>query len=318
MGEGLIPRLTVRYIGESLTSTLVVEAPTTASPSTPTAASLSRLPELTLALSPFRVGETPLFGQFSAGLARFRETTAGVGGRTLDAGRADTEMILSGGLPFAEGTLGMRVFARETWYATGDGRLFYGGRLEYARPIAVSAEARVGYTGQTAIGTSPFAFDQIAGTLSVADAQLIYQSESLLLQATGFYDIQSRLFGNAVVQAIYLPQPGWTIGVAGSYNVNIGQLDRVEASLDLQLSNDWRFEYTGAWDAISQSVTNNRVSLTRTFCECLAMSLTYLAVRNEIWLEAWLTAIPWGRGKIGIGGQGTLLFEQPWWLMQQR
>jgi hypothetical protein len=318
IGEGLIPRLTVRYFGESLTSTLVVEAPTTTSPSTPTAASLSRLPELTLALSPFRVGETAFFGQFSVGLARFRETTVGIGGRTLDAGRGDTQMTFSGGMPVADGFVGTRVFARETWYATGDGRLFYGGRLEYARPIAVSVEARVGYTGQTAIGTSPFVFDQIAGTLSVADAQLIYQSESLLLQATGFYDIQSRLFGNAVVQAIYLPQPGWTIGVAGSYNVNIGQLDRVEASLDLQLSNDWRFEYTGAWDAISQSVTNNRVSLTRTFCECLAMSLTYLAVRNEIWLEAWLTAIPWGRGKIGIGGQGTLLFEQPWWLMQQR
>ena len=63
---------------------------------------------------------------------------------------------------------------------------------------------------------------------------------------------------------------------------------------------------------------NNRVSLTRTFCECMAASFTYLGARNEVWLELWLTAIPWGRGKIGIGGQGTLLFDQPWWLLQQR
>lgn len=318
IGEGMIPRLTVRYFGESLTGTLVAEAPVITSTATPTVASLSRLPELTLALSPFRVGETPLFGQFSLGLARFRETTVGIGGRTLDAGRADAQMIFSGGQPFADGAVGMRVFARESWYATGDGRLFYGGRLEYARPIMVGVEARVGYTGQMAIGASPFLFDQIASTLSVADAQLTYHSENLLLEATGFYDFQSRVFGDAVGQAIYLPRPGWTVGVAVSYNVNVGQLDRAEAALDLRLSSDWRFEYTGAWDAVTQSVTNTRVSLTRTFCECLAMSLTYLAGRNEIWLEAWLTAIPWGRGKIGVGSQGTLLFEQPWWLMQQR
>jgi hypothetical protein len=257
-------------------------------------------------------------GEFSVGLARFRETTVGIGGRTLDAGRADAQVTISGGLPLADGIMGMRTFTRETWYATGDVRLFSGGRLEYARPITVGVEARIGYTGQTAIGASPFVFDQIVGTLSVADAQLSYRSETLLLEATGFYDIQSGLFGNVVGRAIYRPQPAWTIGVAGSYNVNVGRLDRVETALDLQFTNEWRFEYSGAWDALTQSVLNNRVSVTRTFCECLAASLTYLGFRNEVWLEVWLTAIPWGRGKIGIGAQGTLLFEQPWWLMQQR
>jgi hypothetical protein len=318
IGEGLFPRLTLRYLGEGFIAALVAETPAITSPSPPTAASLSRLPELTLALSPFRIGETPLVGEFSVGLARFRETTVGIGGRTLDAGRSDAQMTISGGLPLADGTVGMRTFARQTWYATGDARFFYGGRLEYARPITPEVESSIGYTGQTAIGASPFVFDQIAGTLSIADAQLTYHSQNLFLRTTGFYDFQSRLFGNVVGQAIYQPKPEWTVGLAGSYNVSVGRLDRVEAALDLRLSNEWRFEYSGAWDTFTQSVINDRVSLTRTFCECMAVSLTYLGARNEIWLEAWLTAIPWGRGKIGIGAQGTLLFEQPWWLMQQR
>jgi hypothetical protein len=315
--EQLLPRLTLRYFGEGFTAALVTDTRVSASPPT-AAASIERLPELTLAWSPFQIGGTFFVGQVSAGLARFRETTVGVGGRILDAGRADAQVTISGVLLLADGTVGVRSFARETWYATGDVRWFYGGRMDYIRPVTPAVEARFGYTGQTASGASPFLFDQIAGTLSVADAQLTYHSENLLLQATGYYDFQSKLFGDLVGQAIYQPQPTWTVGVAASYNVNMGSLDRVEAALDLQFNNEWRFEYSGAWDAFTQSVLNNRISVTRTFCECMAMSLTYLGARNEIWLEAWLTAIPWGRGKIGIGGQGTILFEQPWWLMQQR
>ena len=53
--------------------------------------------------------------------------------------------------------------------------------------------------------------------------------------------ISSGLFGNVVGQATYQPKPSWAVGLAGSYNVNVGRLDWVEAALDLQLSNEWRF-----------------------------------------------------------------------------
>src|SRR2546422_7400107 len=112
-----------------------------------------------------------------------------------------------------------------------------------------------------------------------------------------------------VGQALFQPRPDWSIGLAGSYNVNVGRLDRVEAALDVQLSKEWRFEDSGAWGSFTQSVQNNRVSVTRAFCECMAMSLTYLGARQEVLLEAWLTAIPLGRGENGIGGQGTPLVE---------
>jgi hypothetical protein len=317
--EALFPRSTLRFFGEGLTATLVTE--TRWNLGTPFSANLyvlERLPELTLSPSAFRVGDSFLLGQGAVGWAQFRETTPGPTGRVLNAGRADVQVTISGPIPMWGGTVGMRTFARESWYTTGDTRVFYGGRLEYAQPIGAVLDATVGYTGQTAVGTSPFVFDQIAGTLSLADTQLTYHTQDLLVRATGFYDFQARQYGNVVGQVFFVPQPNWSIGLAASYNVNVGRLDRAEASLDLPLSKDWHLEYSGAWDSVTQRVFQNRISVTRTFCDCMAVSLTYLGARNEIWLEAWLTAIPWGRGKIGIGSQGTLLFEQPWWLVQPR
>jgi hypothetical protein len=88
------------------------------------------------------------------------------------------------------------------------------------------------------------------------------------------------------------------------------ELDRLEASLDLQIGDAWRVQYIGAYDAFTRRVLHERASITRIFCDCLGVSLTHLGARNETWLEVWLTAVPWGRGRIGMGGQGTLLFDQ--------
>src|SRR5207247_7086206 len=125
---------------------------------------------------------------------------------------------------------------RQSWYTTGDARVFYGGRLEYARPIGAGVDAGLRYTAQTTTGASPFIFDQIAGTLSLADAQVTYHAQDLLGRAKGFYDFQSRAFGDVIGQVIYTPRPDWNVGLAGSYNPEVGQLDRVEAALDLRVS----------------------------------------------------------------------------------
>jgi hypothetical protein len=315
--EELLPRYTLRFFGETLSATLVTEARWSLPGNSFTSANryiLERLPELRVSPAPFRVGETYLFGQPEVGWGQFRETTPGPTGRVSSAGRADAQLTISGPVAFAGGIVWTRVFGRQSWYTTGDARTFYGGRAEYVKAIDPGLDASVAYTGQTAIGGSPFIFDQTLGTLNVAEAQVTHHTQDLLVRATGYYDFQARQFGNAVGQILYLPRSDWSVGLAASYNVNVGRLDRVEAALDVQFDKEWRLEYSGAWDSISQNIFNNRISLTRTFCDCLAVSLTYLGARSEIWLEAWLTAIPWGRGKIGIGAQGTLLFEQPWWV----
>ncbi len=43
---------------------------------------------------------------------------------------------------------------------------------------------------------------------------------------------------------------------------------------------------------------------------CWAARLTYLATRQEVWLEAWLTALPQYLGAVGVGQSGVL-FQQP-------
>lgn len=321
MDDELFPRLSLRYYGREVSASLVAETRVDLDgdrfPGDARYA-LERLPELTFALSPVRLGSTSLIGQLEGGVARFRETTVGIGGRVLDAGRTDLLATMSGPIQIGQrGTLGVRVFTRGTWYSAGALRLFYGGRLEYIQPVTDQIETRLGYTGQTVQGTSPFVFDQIVGTFSVADAQLSYRSERLFARTTALYDFQLQQFGNVITQAFYVPRPGWNIGAAASYNVNLGRLDRVEASLDLRLSDEWQFQYIGAFDGITRRLTFDRVSVTRVFCDCLAVSLTYLGAQQEIWLEAWLTAIPWNRGRIGVGGRGQLLFDQPIPFLQQ-
>jgi len=307
------PRLALSYFGGRFSTTLVAETrwdldgdrdPFDAR------YTLERLPEATFSLAPLPIGGALTF-QVDGGLARFRETTVGVGARTLDAARADATITLAGPVPLGGGTFGVRSFLRGSWYSTGAARLFYGGRLEYTRPFGSGLIARLGYTGQAVAGSSPFVFDQITTPFSVADATLVYQTPSLLAQASAYYDVQLRQWGRAVAQAVLLPRPGWVVGLAASHNLALGQLERVELALDLRLSDEWHLSYVGAYDGATARVVQDRIALTRIFCDCLAVSVSYLGARSEFWLEAWLTAIPWGRGRLGIGQRGNLLFDLP-------
>ena len=309
------PRFTLSYYGQTFSAALVTETrwdlDGDAFPFDGQYA-LERLPELSLALAPFRIGNTSLIAQVQGGLGRFRETTVGPGGGSLDAGRADAAVTVSGPVPVGSGTLGLRSFVRGSWYTTGDWRLFYGGRVDLTQPLGAGFGARLGYTGQGIGGASPFLFDQITGGFSVADAQVFYQSSTLYAQVGTFFDLVTSRFGDVLAQALYLPREGWAIGVAAGYNVSAARLDRAEVVLDLTLSKEWQLQYVGVHDGVSGRFIHDRISVTRIFCECLAVSLSYLGSRGEIWLEGWLTAIPWGRGRIGIGQQGNLLFDLPY------
>jgi len=92
---------------------------------------------------------------------------------------------------------------------------------------------------------------------------------------------------------------------------NIGALNRVEMNVDVRLTPEWWLQYAGHYDNVTRSIVNDQITVTRVFCDCLAVSLSYLAPQNEFWLESWLTAIPWARGRVGVGGRGDLLFNQP-------
>ncbi|HEV2439581.1 MAG TPA: LptA/OstA family protein [bacterium] len=295
--DQLFPRMTLQYLGSGYTASFVAESQP----------QLDRLPEFTVSTTPAVIGGTPFFWSMDGGFGWYQEPDV----TPVRAGRADATVTASGALPAGRGIVGVQAFARGTTYTTGDRRLFYGGRVDYAVPLADGLEARVGYTGQGLVGTSPFQFDQITDPLNLIDAQMTYRAGALQIRTTAAYDFAAQQYQDVITEAIYAPQPNWAIGLASAYNPNIGALDRVEMNVDVRLTPEWWLQYAGHYDTTTQSIVNDQITLTRVFCDCLAVSLSYLAPQNEYWLETWLTAIPWARGRVGVGGRGNLLFNQP-------
>lgn len=313
--DELMPRLALLYAAPQAFASLVVETRMDLDRDQFTGDdryTLERLPEFTVAFSPSQIGRTPLIGQLDAGMARFRETTVGLGGRTLDAVRTDLQATVSGPLRIGgRAFLGVRAFARGSVYSTGDRRLFYGVRAEYTSTLTDHLEGRVLYAGQSFSGTSPFVFDAVTDRVSFGEASLSYRSPQMFATAAASYDFLTRTPGQLTARMAYLPREGWNVGAAAVVDLVRGNLDRLEAAIDFRFGDGWRFEYTGYYDGFARSVVHDRVAITRIFCDCLGVSLAHLGARNETWLEFWLTAVPWGRGRIGIGGRGNLLFDQP-------
>lgn len=310
--DELLPRVALRHVRPGFSAALVAETRWDLDGEAFSADqryTLERLPELTVALAPLPLGRSPFILQVEGGVGRFREHDVTPSSLT-DAVRADALLTLSGPLPVGGGTLFLRAFGRTSWYTTGDLRLFTGGRAEYLRPFSPALELRGAYTTQGVAGRSPFLFDQIAGTFSIGEASLTYRTPGLFARASVTYDFLTRQPGSVVAQAVAVPRPDWTVALAASFSPTLGRLERVEASLDLRLSPQWQVQYLGFYDGVTGQVLHDRLTVTRIFCDCLAVSLSYLGVRGEIWLETWLTAIPWGRGRIGLGQSG-LLFDQP-------
>ena len=295
--DQLYPRMTLQYLGAGYTAGFVAEVQPF----------LDRLPEFTVSTAPAAVGGTPFFWSLDGGAGWYQEADA----VPVNAGRADAAVNVTGAVPAGRGIVGVQAFARGTTYTTGDRRLFYGGRVEYAAPLAAGLDGRVGYTGQGLLGGSPFQFDQITNPLNLVDGELTYRAGPLQIRTTVAYDFGAQQYQDVITQAIYAPKPNWAIGLAADYNPNIGGLDRVEMNVDVRLSPEWWLQYAAHYDNVTQSIVNDQITVTRVFCDCLAVSLSYLAQNNEFWLESWLTAIPWARGHVGVGDRNDLLFNQP-------
>lgn len=307
--DAVFPRVTLQYLGSGYTASLATEARWDMSggqvPVDPRF-TLERLPELRVASSPNIIGGTSLTWQLEGSLGRFRET----GVASVDAGRTDITASLMGPVRIGSGMLGVHAFARETQYTTGDERLFYGGQMTYALPLSNGLVVTLEYTDQILQGGSPFSFDQITNAVNIVDAGVSYRTGQISLELTGSYDVQGQQLGDLVMKATFLPRSDWIIGLAAGYNLNTGGVDQAEVELDLPLSKEWRLEYTGEINGLTPGLISDRISVTRIFCECLAVSLTYDRATSGIWLQTWLTAFPWGRGSVGLGNQGNLLFDR--------
>jgi hypothetical protein len=310
--DELLPRLTLHYRGPTYTASLVAEARLDLDGPGflgDIRFMTERLPELTVIRDPVRIRGTRLTLQPQVGLGRFRETQA-IG--TVEAVRADVAASVSGLLAETEqGTLTLQTQVRGSHYSTGDLRAFVSGRVDYAHTFSTAWHGQMGLTYQDQAGRTPFLFDQTSGRVAQADGTLTYRRPNLLATATAAYDVSSGLWTPPILRALYSPRPGWIIAGALAYDPAVATVSRAELALEIKFDANWQLTYYGFFDGFSGQVFHDQLTITRTWYDCLVTAVTYRGVTRELWVETWLTALPWARGQIGIGAQGTLLFQQP-------
>ncbi len=310
--DELFPRLALTYRGPTYTASLVAEGRVDldggAFPGDLRFV-IERLPELTVIRDARAIPGTRLYYQPQIGVGRFREAQFS---GTVEAVRTDVAARLSGPLFETDnGVLGLQADVRGAHYSTGDLRAFASGRLDYTHTFSTAWQAQIGVTYQDQTGRTPFVFDQMFGRLAQADAAITYRRPNLLATANAAYDTLSGLWTPAVLQVLYAPRPGWTIAGAVAYDPTLSLVSRAELVFDIKFNANWQATYYGYYDGFTGQVFHDRLTITRTWDDCLATALTYRGTTREFWIETWLTALPWARGQVGIGSQGTLLFHQP-------
>lgn len=311
--DELFPRLALRYRGTGYSASLIAEGRVdldgNAFPGD-LRYTTERLPELTVVGDPRLLPGTRLVYQLQAGLGRFRETLP-LG--AADALRTDAAVTVGGPLFVSDrGYLNLRAQVRGSYYSSGDARAFISGRLDYTHQINASLTGQLGLTYQDQAGQSPFAFDRLSGRMAQADATLTYRQPDLIATATTSFDGIAGRLAPIVAQVQYAPRPGWTAAAAAAYDPSLGGLSRAELAFDLKLNPRWQAGYYGFYDGTIGRFYHDRLTITRIWDDCLATAITYRGVAGEIWFETWLTALPWVRGRVGVSGQGTILFDQPW------
>lgn len=311
--DEMFPRLTFRYRGAGYVASLVAEGRLDLDGSAFTADSrfvTERLPEVTVASDPILLGGTRLVYQLQGGMGRFREIPL-VG--SVEAVRTDVSATVSGPLVESDrDALIVRATVRGSHYTTGDVRGFVSGRVDFTRMFNTSLTGQVGYTLQNQAGRTPFTFDLLVGQLGQADATLTYRRPNVLVTAQTAFDNITGAWLPAVVRAQWVPREKWAIAAALQYDAALGALSRGELFLDITLDPRWQIAYYGFYDGITGRIFHDRLTVARTWADCLVTAVTYRGLTQELWFETWLTALPWARGQVGIGSQGQVLFTQPW------
>lgn len=275
--------------------------------------SLSRLPELayTFLAQPLQLGSVALNTQLTGGFGLFGERNVFRDGQLGDVWgvRLDTQA-----LAFAYHVLGsqtaadLRSVVRFGYYTTGQARVVFTSTLGIQHQWTQELTSRLSHTYYDRAGETPFQFDQDPTRLNLLQLQTTYRTANLeadLLAGWNFLVDRPDL---VTLRTRWLPALGWTVDLATSYDLNLSQLGPVEVQVQARLSDQWELLYRGSYLPTGQ-LQHDRFQLTY-LQYCWAARLSYLASRQEIWLEAWLTALPQSSGAVGLGQTGVL-FQQP-------
>jgi len=259
---------------------------------------IDRLPEFAFKKSPIALGDTKITYDIDASVAHFYEAST-----EEDNWRG--EYIINLKRPFDLGkyfTLTPSGVFRQDVYLTGEARYLLGGKVDLKAVYNPYISSTLSYSYNKSVGPTPFNFDYIAPLTNTISGKLTLKpTEKVKLDLSTNYNFVTENFDNLVAKLEYKPKDDWKMNFNTSYNLNTKEwTKKVNSSLDLQLTDNWKVKYKGVVDLEDFKLTNSVVGITRDL-HCREITINYKQATKSVWVEFYIKAFP--TEKITLGGQ---------------
>jgi len=259
---------------------------------------IDRLPEFVFNKSADTIGDTKITYDINASVAHFYESAT-----EEDTWRG--EYIINVKRPFIFGeylTLTPSGIFRQDVYLTGEARYLVGGKIDLKAAYNPYISSTISYNYNKSVGPTPFNFDYITPLTNTISGKLTFKpSEKVKLDLSTNYNFVTENFGNLVAKLEYKPKDDWNMNFSSSYNLNTKEwTKKINSTLDLQVSDNWRIKYKGIVDLDDFKLTNSIVGITRDL-HCREITINYKQANKSIWVEFYIKAFP--TEKITLGGQ---------------
>ena len=298
----LKPKWELKYKGEGYTLNLTTEKRFDLDGENYTGENISkiidRLPEFVFNKSAAAIGDTKITYDIDASVGHFYEAAT-----EEDNWRG--EYIINVKRPFNLGeylTLTPSGIFRQDVYLTGEARYLVGGKVDLQAVYNPYISSTLSYSYNKSVGPTPFNFDYITPLTNTVSGKLTLKpTEKVKLDLSTDYNLITENFGNLVAKIDYKPKEDWEINFSSSYDLNTKEwTKKINSTLDLQLSDDWRIKYKGVVDLDDFKLTNSVVGITRDL-HCREITINYKQATKSFWVEFYIKAFP--TEKITIGGQ---------------
>ncbi|MBU2439993.1 hypothetical protein KKI11_03505 [bacterium] len=298
----LKPKWELKYKGEGYTLNLTTEKRFDLDGDNYTGENVSkiidRLPEFVFNKSAAAIGDTKITYDIDASVGHFYEAAT-----EEDNWRG--EYIINVKRPFNLGeylTLTPSGIFRQDVYLTGEARYLVGGKVDLKAVYNPYISSTLSYSYNKSVGPTPFNFDYITPLTNTVSGKLTLKpSEKVKLDLSTDYNLITENFGNLVAKIEYKPKEDWKMNFSSSYDLNTKEwTKKINSTLYLQLSDDWRIKYRGVVDLDDFKLTNSVVGITRDL-HCREITINYKQDTKSFWVEFYIKAFP--TEKITIGGQ---------------
>ena len=298
----LKPKWELKYMGEGYTLNLTTEKRFDLDGDDYTGENVSRiidrLPEFTFKKNTASIGDTKITYNIEGSVTRFYEAAT-------EEENTRGEYIINVKRPFTLGeylTLTPSGIFRQDVYLTGEARYLLGGKVDLKAVYNPYISSTLSYNYNKSEGPTPFNFDYITPLTNTVSGKLtLTPTAKLKLDLSTNYNFVTENFGNLVAKLEYKPKEDWNMNFSSYYNLNSKEwTKKINSTLDLQLTDDWRVKYRGVVDLEDFKLTNSVVGITRDL-HCREITINYKQATKSFWVEFYIKAFP--EEKITLGGQ---------------